>query len=155
MVKQKQVPVGIKLIIGFFILNLIIFILGQGGAVISYDFAAKLGLQEARETIDPVIVVVNRGIGLADVLIGVPLFICAVIGLWRLKFFGAVCSWIVLGISLYWTTVAWAKQSFYIQASVKSQPFNIGVHGVLAFVFIFSVWASWHLFRNRKLFDKA
>ena len=153
MKKQKKVPIGIKLIIGFFILNLLMFVIGQGGAVVSYDYVAKLGLQEARETIDPVIVVINRGIGLADVLIGVPLFILAIIGLWRLRFFGAVFSWLILGISFYWTTVAWAKQSFYIQASLKCQPFDIGVHGVLAFVFIFSVWASWHLFKNRKIFD--
>jgi len=153
MVKQKNVPLGIKLIIGFFILNLIMFVIGQGGAVVSYDYVAKLGFQEARATVDPVIVVINRGIGLADVLIGVPIFILAIIGLWRLKFLGAVFSWMVLGISLYWTTVAWAKQSFYIQASVQCQPFDIGVHGVLAFVFIFSVWASWYLFKHRRLFE--
>ena len=155
MEKQKKVTLGIKLIIGFFILNLIMFVFGQGGAVVSYDYVAKLGLQEARETIDPLIVVINRGIGLADVLIGVPLFIIAIIGLGRLRFFGAVFSWMVLGVSFYWTTVAWAKQSFYIQASVKCEPFNTGVHGVLAFVFIFSVWASWYLFKNRKLFDRS
>ena len=153
MEKQIKVPFSIKLIIGFLILNLIMFVIGQGGAVVSYDYVAKLGLQEARETIDPVIVVINRGIGLADVLIGVPLFILAIIGLWRLRFFGAVFSWMVLGISLYWTAVAWAKQSFYIQASVKCEPFNAGTHGVLAFVFIFSVWASWYLFKNRKLLE--
>ncbi len=153
MEKQKKLSLGIKLIIGFFILNLIMFVFGQGGAVVSYDYVAKLGLQEARETIDPVIVVINRGIGLADVLIGVPLFVLAIIGLWRLRFYGVVFSWMVLGISFYWTTVAWAKQSFYIQASVKCEPFNTGVHGVLALVFIFSIWASWHLFKNRKLFD--
>ena len=153
MEKQKKLSLGIKLIIGFFILNLIMFVFGQGGAVVSYDYAAKLGFQEARETIDPVIVVINRGIGLADVLVGVPLFVLAIIGLWRLRFYGVVFSWMVLGISFYWTTVAWAKQSFYIQASVKCEPFNAGVHGVLAFVFVFSLWASWHLFKNRKLFD--
>lgn len=153
MINQKNVTLGIKLIIGFLILNLIIFIIGQGGAVVAYDFAARLGLQEVRETIDPVIVVVNRGIGLADFLIGVPLFLLAIIGLWRLRFFGAVFSWMILGISLYWPTVAWAKQSFYIQASVKCEPFNAGTHGVLAFVFIVSVWASWYLFKNRYLFE--
>jgi hypothetical protein len=153
MENQKNVTLGIKLIIGFLILNLIIFIIGQGGAVVAYDFAANLGLQEARETIDPVIVVVNRGIGLADFLIGIPLFLLAIVGLWRLRFFGAVFSWMILGISLYWPTVAWAKQSFYIQASVKCEPFNVGTHGVLAFVFIVSVWASWYLFKNRKLFE--
>ena len=153
MEKQKKVTLGIKLIIGFFILNLIMFVFGQGGAVVSYDYVAKLGLQEARESIDPVIVVINRGIGLADVLIGVPLFISAIIGLWRLRFFGAVFSWMVLGISFYWTTVAWVKQEFYLQAGVKCQPFDIGTHIMLAFVFLFSAWASWYLLKNRKLFD--
>jgi hypothetical protein len=152
MEKQKKVTPGIKLIIGFFILNLIIFIIGQGGAFVAYDFAANLGLQEARETADPIIILVNRGIGLADFLVGVPLFILAIIGLWHLRFFGLVFSWMVLGISLYWPTVAWAKQSVYIQASVECEPFNLGTHGVLAFVFIVSLWASWYLFKNRKLF---
>jgi len=43
MEKQKKVPLGVKLIIGFFILNLLMFVIGQGGAVVSYDYAAKLG----------------------------------------------------------------------------------------------------------------
>ena len=153
MKEQKKVPLGIKLIIGFFMLNLLMVVVGQGGAVVSYDFVAGLGLQEARDTVDPVIVAVNRGIGLGDFIIGVPLFILAITGLWRLKFFGAVFSWMVLAISLYWTTVAWAKQSFYMQASIKSQPFDVGVHGVLAFVFLVSLWATWHLFKNRHIFD--
>ena len=49
--KQSKVPSGIKFIIGFFILNIILFIIGQGGAVISYDSVAEWGLQEARENL--------------------------------------------------------------------------------------------------------
>ena len=112
-----------------------------------------MGLQEARETIDPVLVAVNRCIGLVDFIIGVPLFFFSVIGLWRLKFYVVVFSWMILGISLYWPAVAWSKQSFYIMSSIKCEPFNLGVHGVLAFVFITLIWASWYLFKNRKLFN--
>lgn len=151
--KQIKVPSGIKFIVGFFILNILLFIIGQGGAVISYDSVAEWGLQEARETIDPVIVAVNKGIGFADIIVPLPLFILAVLGLWRLKFWGAVTSWMVLGISFYWTTVAWAKQYFYFTAMVKCQPFDAVVHGTLTFVFLFSVWASFYLFKNRSMFD--
>ena len=151
--KHKKVPLGIKFIIGFHILNIIFWLVGQGGAVIAYDTVAKLGLQEPRETIDPVIVVVNRGIGFADILIGVPLFIAALIGIWKMRFWGTVLSWMVFGIGFYWTSVAWAKNYFYLQASIKYQPFNIGVYFMLAFVFLFSVWASRYLFKNRTLFD--
>lgn len=150
---QKEVPFGIKIIIGFFLLSAILWIIGQGGAVIYYDSVAKMGFQEPRESVDAVIVEVNRGIALADVIIQIPLFILAVMGLWRLKFFGAVASWLVLGISFYWPTVAWFKQYFYAHASVKCQPFDIPTHLILAFIFLFSIWASCYLFKNRMLFD--
>ena len=75
--KQKNVPRGITCIIGFFVLSVILWIIGQGGSLISYDAVAKLGLQEPRERVGPVIVEVNRGIAFADVIIQIPLFIVA------------------------------------------------------------------------------
>ncbi len=151
--RHKTAPFGIKLIIGFFVLSTIIWIIGQGGAVVSYDSVARWGFQDLRENVDPVIVEVNRGIALGDVVIQLPLFLVAVMGLWRLRFFGAVASWMALGINVYWTTVAWSKQYFYLLASVRCQPIDTALHGALAFIFLFSVWASWHLFKNRTLFD--
>ena len=148
--KQNNIKLGVKFIIGFHMLNLLMFTVGQGGAVVSYDTVAEWGLQEARDTVDPVLVVINRGIGLADVIIGVPLFILAIIGLWRQRYWGCVASWMVFAVSLYWTTVAWCKQYFYLQASVQCEPFNAGTHGVLAFVFLFSLWGSWYLFKKRQ-----
>ena len=147
--QQSKIKFGIKLIIGFHMLNLLIFVVGQGGAVVAYDTVASWGLQEARETVDSVIVVVNRGIGLADVIVGVPLFILAIVGLWRRTYLGYVASWMVFAISLYWPAVAWSKQYFYTQASIKCEPFDISVHMVLAFVFLFSLWGSWYLYRQR------
>jgi len=150
--QQKKLTMGIKFIIGFYILNIIMFTVGQGGAVVAYDTVAEWGLQEARETIDPVIAVINRGIGLADVIIGVPIFILATIGLWQMRFYGLMTSFMVLGINFYWTMVAWIKQHFYIQAAVKCEPFDVVTHGMLVFVFGFSLWASWYLYKNRKSF---
>jgi len=148
--KQKKVSLGINFIIGFHILNIIMWVLGQGGAVVAYDTVAEMGLVENRESIDPIIVVVNKGIGFADVLIGVPLFILAVIGLWQKRFWGAIFSWMVFGISFYWTSVAWSKQYFYLEASVKCQPFDLGTHFMLTFVFLFSLWGVWFLYRNKE-----
>ena len=153
MEKQMRIPLSIKFIIGFHILSIIFWIVGQGGAVVAYDTVAKLGLQEAREAIDPVIAVINRGIAFADILIGVPLFILAVIGLCLKRFWGIVFSWMAFGVNFYWPAVAWSKQYFYLEASVKCQPFSIGVHFMLAFVFLFSAWGSWYQYKNRKLFD--
>lgn len=148
-----KIPLGVKLIIGFFVLSTVLWTIGQGGTVIFYDAVAELGFQEPRESLDPVIVEVNRGIGLADMIVQIPLFVLAIVGLWQLRFYGAVASWLALGISLYWPVVAWTTQYFYAQAAVKSLPFDMATHGILAFVFLFSVWASWYLYKNSVLFD--
>jgi len=151
--KATGIPLGVKIIIGFHLLSIILWMIGQGGAVISYDTVAKWGLQESRERVDPVIVEVNKGIGFTDIIVQIPLFILAVIGLWRLKFYGAVASWSVLGITIYWPVVAWANKYFFAQAGTKYHPFDMTTNGILVFIVLFAVWASWYLFRNRKLFE--
>ena len=88
MAGPRRVPIGIKFVIGFFLLSFTLWTIGQGGAVVCYDTVAGMGLQEPRETVDPVIVEVNRGIGFGDVVIQIPLFLVAAIGLWKLRFFG-------------------------------------------------------------------
>lgn len=148
-----RIPLGVKIIIGFHVLSIIIWVIGQGGAVIAYDTVAKWGLQEPRELVDPVIVEVNRGTGGADFIIQIPLFILAAIGLWRLRFYGAVASWMVLGITLYWPVVAWAERYFYAQAALKHQPFDLATKGILTFIIIFAAWASWYLSKNHKRFE--
>jgi hypothetical protein len=151
MTHSPKLPLGIWLIIGFLPLCIVIWIVGQGGAIVAYDTVASWGFQEPRETVDPVVVEVNRGIAVGDVFIQLPLFIVALVGLSRLRFFGAVAAWMSLGMHLYWTTVAWAKQLCYVQAGVKAEPFSVGIHAVLAFFFLFSLWACWFLFKNRAL----
>jgi hypothetical protein len=149
--KISKLPVGFKIIIGFHLFNIILWTIGQGGAVISYDTVAKWGLQDSREMIDPVIVEVNRGIGLTDIIIMIPLFIIAVVGLWRFKFYGAVASWLALGITLYWPVVFWSSQYLYGQSGIKYQPTLLSTSVFLSMLLIISLWAVWYLLKNYKL----
>jgi hypothetical protein len=151
--KNTLFPMGIRFIIGFHLLNIFLWTIGQGGAVIDYDTVAGWGLHDPRSLLDPVIVEVNRGIGLADMIVMIPLFIMAVTGLWRLKFYGAVASWMVLGISIYWPFVYWSSQYFYGQEGIKYQPTSMLTTLILLFIVGFSLWASWYLLQNvKKLF---
>jgi len=44
MEKQIVIPPAVKFIIGFHLLNLLMFAVGQGGAVVAYDTVAQWGL---------------------------------------------------------------------------------------------------------------
>ena len=147
---QGRIPAGIKLIIGYHLLNIILWTIGQGGAVIAYDTIASWGLQDPGDLIDPVIVQVNRGIGLADMIAIIPLFIIAATGLWRLKFYGAAASWMAFGWSVYWPVVFWTSQYFFSQNGIKHQPIQMITIIVPAFFGGFALWGSWYLFRNYK-----
>lgn len=150
MQKTTKIPPGVKIIIGFHLLNIILWTIGQGGAVISYDTVAEWGLQDPRSLIDPAIVEVNRGIGLADMIIMIPLFIIAVIGLCRLKFYGVLFSWLALGITLYWPIVFLCSQYFYSQAGIAHKPAPVDTIIILLMLFLFAGWASWYLFKYYK-----
>ena len=147
-----RIPTGIKVIIGFLVLSACMWVVGQGGAVVAYDRVAELGFHPERHKVSPITVLVTQGIAVADVLIQLPFFLLAIFGLWRLRFFGVAAAWIALGINLYWVTVAWAKQFYYLQAGVDTEPFGLSLHAALAFIFLFSAWASWHLLKKRALF---
>ena len=120
--------------------------------MIAYDTVASWGLVEARETVDPFCIVINKAIGLADVIIAPPIFIIATIGLWKMRFYGLMTSFMCFGIGFYWTAIAWVKQIFLVQAGVKCEPFDVGTHGMLGFVFLFSIWGSWYLYKTRLQF---
>lgn len=149
----RRIILGIKLIIAFHVLNLVVWTFGQTYAVIDYDKAAEWGLQDKRELVDPVIVEVNRGIGLTDTLVMFPLFIIGIIGLLRTKMYGAVCSWMVFGMSIYWPVIFWTSQYFYGRGGIKYQPAPPEFIIVPAIFAAISLWASWYLYKQRRLLD--
>jgi hypothetical protein len=80
----------------------------------------------------------------------IPLFIIATTGLWRLKFYGAVTSWMVFGWSIYWPVVFWASQYFFSQNGIKHQPIQMITIIVPVFFGGFALWGSCYLFHNYK-----
>ena len=152
MVNEWKSPLGIKLIIGFLVLCSVVWIVGQGGAVVSYDSVADRGFQQRRETIDPIIVEVNQGIALGDVLIHLPLFIVGIVGLWRRKAYGAVAAWMAMASHLYWITVAWSKNFYHLRSTTFYEPIALSLHIGMVFIVLFSLWAIWYLFRKRSIF---
>ena len=146
-------PISVMALILFHLVNVVLWFFGQTLAVFNFDMVASWGLQEPRALVDPVIVEFNRAIALADTLLLLPLFVVAAIGLMRLRFYGAVASWIVLGWSLYWPAVFWASQFFYAQTGMRHAPTGIDDLLVPGAMWIVAAWGIWYPYRHRELFD--
>ncbi len=145
-------PAGVWVIIGFHVFSLLIWFFGQTLAIFAYDTVASWGLQGPRDQLDPAVVEVNRGIGLADSLVMLPLFIVAAIGLWRRRFYGAVASWLVFGMTLYWPVIFWCCQQFYAAAGIAHHPTSAAAVILPGALWLIAAWGTWYLARQRALF---
>jgi hypothetical protein len=81
-----------------------------------------------------------------------PLFLVAALGLSRMKYYGAVASWLTFGMTLYWPVVFWSSQSFYARGNTLHEPTSAEVVILPAALMLIAGWGSWYLFRNRALF---
>jgi hypothetical protein len=153
MKETSGLPLGLKVIIGLHVVSFVLWFFGQSVAVVAYDSVAEWGLQDQRSLVDPVIVEVNRAIGLTDTIVMLPLFVVAAIGLLRKRFYGAVASWIAFGMTLYWPVIAWSSQGFYAAADIAHQPMTLGYIILPGAAFLIACWGSWYLYRYRGLFQ--
>lgn len=146
----QPLSLSLRIIIGFHLVNLVLWFFGQMGAFFWYDTAASWGLQESRQGNDPAVIQNNIGTGLADTFIAFPLFAMAAWGLWRRKFYGVVCSWMVFYHSLYWPMVYWMSCLMYKQGNILHTPMTVPNVLIPGFIWCFAVWGSWYLCRREK-----
>lgn len=150
--REGRLRIGIALLIVFHLFNLVIWFFGQTIAIVNYDLVASWGLQEPRSQIDPAIVAVNRGIALADTIFPIFLFAVAAFGLWSMRWYGAVVSWMIFGWSLNWPLVFWASQAFYAEAGIRHAP--TGSAGIIlpGALWLIAAWGAVYLYRIRAQF---
>jgi hypothetical protein len=153
MTHTSGLPIGVKVIVGFHLLSFVTWFFGQSVAVVAYDRVAAWGLQDSPALIDPVILQVNRAIGLTDTIVMLPLFIVAAVGLLRRRFYGAVASWLAFGMTLYWPVMAWCSQGFYASAGIRHNPTQLSYVVIPGAMLLFACWGSWYLARKRELFQ--
>ncbi len=91
-------------ILCFLFLFLVLMLIGQTMAIVNYDFAVQLGLQESQDEVGEFGVQLNRAFGAADTLVYVPLIIVSIIGLILKKQWSLYTTAAVMGISVYWAT---------------------------------------------------
>lgn len=136
-------PVAFWFIVVFLALSVALLLAGQTMAVVDYDLAVRLGLQESREQVGAHGVQVNRAFGAGDTIVYIPLMIASLAGLWTRRHWALPAMAAVAGISVYWTATIGCMLAF-----LPGTPgYNyIAPLGVLLFIGIYMLFGIWCLF---------
>ena len=100
--EQTKRPVAFWIVTGFLAVSMILLLMGQTMALIDYDFAVQLGLQESIKDVSSYGVQVNRAFGAGDTMVYIPLIALSLIGLMLRKRWSLLTTAAVMGVSLYW-----------------------------------------------------
>ena len=126
--------------------------MGQTMALVNYDFAVQLGLQESIKEVGSFGVQVNRAFGAGDTIVYIPLIAISIIGLLLRKRWSLLTTAAVMGVSAYWaTTILFmlifleGTPGYYLEPGMEYWLF------MAAFI-TFGVWGLFYLiFRDDKL----
>ena len=103
MIRHRHVSFWI--LMAYLVITLLLLLSGQTMAIIDYDLAVSLGLQESVSEVSPYGVEVNRAFGAADTFIYVPLTLLSIVGILLKKRWAMFTTAAVMGISAYWSTM--------------------------------------------------
>ena len=137
---------GFWFLIGFGVLLNITYVLGQTMAVMNYDFAVSIGLQEPVNQITEIGVALNKGFGFGDT----PLFVIGIIGLLKRSALGFYAMIGAMAITVYWPIVTLSTVFFAKGAPgwhfTDYRSYSI----LLSLIALYGIWGFWFLYKNRE-----
>ncbi len=146
--KTKRTPgFWVLTVVGLFIL--LILFLGQMMAFINYNFTVSIGLQEPVEMISEIGVALNKGFGVGDTIVYIPLLIAGLIGLWREKEWGLYTMTAALAITAYWPVVSMCLLLFAKGAPGFYFTNYLSYSVILIPIFIYGIWGMIYIYKNR------
>ncbi len=110
-------PVAFWVIVVYLGLSVMVMLTGQTMAVVDYDLAVRLGLQESLEEVGEYGVEVNRAFGAGDTVIYVPLMVVSLVGLVARRRWAVLTTTAVFGVSAYWAATILSMLVFLPGAS--------------------------------------
>lgn len=154
MKKTIKRTTGFWILIGVGILLNVIYLLGQTMAIINYDFAVSIDLQEPLSEITAIGVASNKGFGFGDTFFYMPLFVLGIIGLLKKSAFGLYAMFGALAITVYWPIVG-LSTVFYAKGSPGWHFTDYTSYSVLlSLIAFYGLWGSWFLYRKRGVLVK-
>jgi hypothetical protein len=146
--------IGFWILMIFGIFMLIMLLIGQMMSFINYEFTVSIGLQESVDVISEMGVAINKGFGVGDTIIYIPLLIIGLIGIWFGKNWGILAMAGALGITAYWPMVS----IFFLLFARDLPGFNFTdytSYTILLTAFIlYGLWGLGYLYTYQKLLTK-
>ena len=146
---MKRLTTEIKALIVFSCLLVLLLLAGQTFALIDYQKAISLGLQESVKEVGLVGVAFAKGFAFADTIIYIPLLIAGILGVLKNRRWGYRCLLASMAISIYWPLVhlyaIYIDRTSFNMSADKYLSFTI----VLSLVTIYGVYGLWILSKNR------
>ena len=140
---------GFWILIGFGILLNIIYLMGQTMALIDYEFAVSIGLQESLNDITQVGVALNKGFGLGDTFFYMPLFILGIIGMLKRWKFGIYAMFGAMAVTVYWPIVGLSTVVFARGAQGWHFTDYTSYSILLSLIALYGLWGMWYLYKHR------
>jgi hypothetical protein len=138
-------PLAFWIITGFLAVSMILLLMGQTMALIDYDFAVQLGLQEDIKDISSYGVQVNRAFGAGDTIVYLPLIAFSMIGLVLRQRWSLLTTAAVMAVSAYWATTIVFMLVFLEGAPGYYLEPGMEYWLVMAAYIVFGVWGLLYL----------
>jgi hypothetical protein len=122
-------------------------------AVIDYQSAVSMGLQESTDQVTQVGVALNKGFGLGDTIVYIPLFVAGIFGLIKKTSWGIYTMMGALAITVYWPVVSLATLYFAKTADGWSFDNYTSYSILLLSITVYGCWGIWYLFKHRHDFS--
>ena len=123
-------------------------------AIIDYDFAVSIELQEPLDEITEIGVALNKGFGFGDTVFYIPLFIIGIIGLLKRSALGLYTMFGAMAITVYWPIVALSTVFFAKGAPGWHFTDYTSYSIILSIIALYGTWGFWFLYRSRGVLVK-
>lgn len=146
---REDRTIGFWFLIGFGMLLNIFYVLGQTMAVINYDFAVSIGLQESKNEITEIGVALNKGFGFGDTVFYIPLFVVGIFGLLKRTSLGLFAMFGAMVVTVYWPVVGLSTLIFAKGAPGWHFTDYTSYSILLSLIALYGIWGFLFLYKNR------
>jgi hypothetical protein len=118
---------------------------------VDYDFAVSVGLQESEDIVGEMGVAINKGFGVGDTIIYIPILVIGLKGLWSRKMWGVFAMAGVFAITAYWPMVC----IFFLLFARGTPGFSFtnftSYTIILTLITLYALWGLWYLYTHRNI----